>query len=381
MKAGVSRTVRTFENTLSQADVDRLAQDPSTDARAEVAEKLAQNFRDAPLSPQERELAHDIIRRFARDAEVKVRSCLAEQLKSCSMLPHDVALAFAHDVEKVALPVIEFSSVLTDSDLIAIARSQIASKQVAVARRATVSPTVSQALVNHGSEDALASLVQNPGAMLTDAHVGQITVRMMSKNGGNGANGGERGSLPPALVERLIGQVAYNFRQELANRSHVPPAEVNKLILRVREHLLLDLIVRHTEDATLGDLVPRLHDQGRLTPSLLLLALCQGLVHFFESAIAVLARLPLPATQKLLADNGPLGLVALYRKTTLPDRLYPAFCVLLDTVREADEQRSARPQRAMTPRILGRLRKVYPSVPAKSLDDFVYQVVTLRANP
>ena len=55
-----------------------------------------------------------------KDAEVRVREALAQNLKENPDLPHDVALSLAQDVDQVALPILQFSDVLTDDDLIEI---------------------------------------------------------------------------------------------------------------------------------------------------------------------------------------------------------------------------------------------------------------------
>jgi len=99
--------------TLSQADVARLLADPSQEARADTAAKLAQQVDAEGLTDTERQLAIDIVRVMAQDAAVRVREALSRNLKHSKYLPHDVAEALARDVEQVALPILEFSSTKT----------------------------------------------------------------------------------------------------------------------------------------------------------------------------------------------------------------------------------------------------------------------------
>src|SRR3954471_24914785 len=107
---------------LTEADVPRLMASPSGDVRAETAEKLAVAFDVRRLSDKERELAEAIFRVMMKDVEVMVREALARNLKENPDLPKDVALSLAKDVESVALPMLQFSTVLSDSDLIEIVR-------------------------------------------------------------------------------------------------------------------------------------------------------------------------------------------------------------------------------------------------------------------
>src|SRR5512138_985034 len=122
--------------SLSQHDVARLMADPSPEVRAETTSKIAAQYdRKYPrMTEAERRLAEEIFRKLAADAEVLVREALAANLKTTADLPHDLALALAGDVDSVSLPVLKYSEVLTDEDLIAIVRGENASaKQVAIA--------------------------------------------------------------------------------------------------------------------------------------------------------------------------------------------------------------------------------------------------------
>ena len=73
-----------------------------------------------------------------------------------------------NDVDSVALPVIQFSEVLNDKDLMQIAKTQSTEKQNAVAQRPIVSGQISNALVDTGKEEVVAILVGNDVAAISD---------------------------------------------------------------------------------------------------------------------------------------------------------------------------------------------------------------------
>ena len=76
---------------------------------------------------------------------------------------------------RVSLPVLKYSEVLTDDDLIEIVRGEnAAAKQVAIAQRVTVSTAVADALIDTGNETAVARLVANEGAELTEEALGRV---------------------------------------------------------------------------------------------------------------------------------------------------------------------------------------------------------------
>ena len=117
-------------------------------ARIEAATAVAKEFASGTMAHREREIATRILGLLARDIEVRVRQAVAQHVKSCPYLPEDMAQTLANDVETVALPVIQYASVLSEADLMAISGSGSVNKQIAVAERQTVSENVSDALVD-----------------------------------------------------------------------------------------------------------------------------------------------------------------------------------------------------------------------------------------
>src|SRR6266851_5188826 len=189
--------------TLSKADVARLLSDPSLEARAEVAAKVAREVDGTALTAEERKIAEDIVRALSRDAAIRVRQALSEELKQSKHLPHDVALALGRDVEAVSLPVLSHSLVLTDADLIALVRSSGAAKQVAIAARRQVSTGVAEAIVEADEPVALATLVGNDGAELTEP----LLQRVLDRHGSDEtvqAPMAQRAHLPLTVLERLV---------------------------------------------------------------------------------------------------------------------------------------------------------------------------------
>src|SRR5215470_12038265 len=93
---------------LKPEDVSRLLRDPSDANRARIARKIGRGIASDILSSNERALAEEVVRLFARDAVVQVRIALAESVRSTPALPRDVALQLADDVDQVSLPILQF---------------------------------------------------------------------------------------------------------------------------------------------------------------------------------------------------------------------------------------------------------------------------------
>lgn len=325
---------------LSANDVSRLLTDPSVDTRAATAAKVAVTFDEPSLSAAERSEAENVIRLFARDAAVVVRQALAEQVKESKRLPHDVALTLARDVEQVAMPVLQFSDVLNDGDLIEIVRDRSPEKQTAIARRKTVSEIVSQALVSDGHEEAVVVLAANEGADLREGDLNKL-IDKHGKSERIQASLARRQRMPATVVERLFTLVSDNLRGQLLSRRELPASLVNDLVKTAREKATVGTLSFRSE-SEVERLVKHLHANGRLTPSIIIRAMCMGDLAFFESAIAVLAKVPVANTRMLIHDGGVLGLKAIYGAAEMPPQYFSAVRAAIDVA--AETQYDGKPQ-------------------------------------
>lgn len=344
-----------MSDEISQQDVARLMADPSAENRALTADKLSAQFSLGNLSGPESQLAEDIFKIMVKDAEVRVREALSQNLRAAPNLPNDIAVSLARDVsDSVALPVIKFSDVLSDDDLIDIVKSQPAARQKAVAERPSVSESVSEAIVDHAEEDAVVSLVSNNGAQISDSTL----VKIVDKHGDSEALHQplvERAKLPVKVAEKLITKISDELKAYLVTHHDLPEELASDLIMQSRERATVGLVSSGASDAELYDLIRQLRINGRLTPSIILRALCLGDVAFFENAIAMLAEVPLANTRILIHDEGDLGFRSLYAKAGLPQPLFVAFRGALDMNIGAEQERTDDDPELMMRRMLERI--------------------------
>lgn len=320
---------------LSQKDVAKLMADSSGEVRAETSAKIAAQFEAGELSDNERQIVEDIFRTLVKDVEIRVREALAAHLKSSPDLPHDVALALAKDVDSVSLPMLKFSDILTDEDLVDIVRGDNSAKQVAIAQRNSVSATVADALIDTGNEKVVARLVANEGADLTEKALGRVmTEYENSESVGDSLS--RRPNLPAAVSEQLVEALSERLQDYLLAKHDLPADVAINLIIQTRERATVDLMEYGSTDVELENLIEQLFRKLRLTPSLLLRVLCMGDMNFFERSIARLSDVPLANARILIHDHGPLGFESLYLKANLPKRLFPAFRAGVDLADETD---------------------------------------------
>jgi uncharacterized protein (DUF2336 family) len=132
----------TTRSALTESDIRTLVKGATAEERAAAAHKLCRSIDDANLSDEDREAAAEILRVMASDASELVRRALVVTLKASPLVPRDVALKLARDVEDISLPMLSFSPVFLDTDLADIVRLGGPVRQVAIARRPMLSPTV-----------------------------------------------------------------------------------------------------------------------------------------------------------------------------------------------------------------------------------------------
>jgi len=355
-----------MSKALSLADVKRLLADPSAETRAELAAKVAEQFKRT-LTPQERRIAEEIVRAMTRDAVMRVREALAEHLKDSPHLTRDAALTLARDVDKVAVLVLQHSPVLSDEDLIALMSSASSAKLRAIARRASVSEPVSAAMVATDDRAAIAALIDNAGAEIAEPTLHAVVTR----HGGNveiDAAMARRPSLPLPILERLVAEASDQLRQILIQRHDLPDRIAGDLVFQIRERATVELLTPLSQEMETGELVAHLKSVGRLTPSIMLRALCVGDLSFVEAAFATLGRVPLHNARALMHDAGPLGLKSLYDHVGLPKSMFRAFRVALEVARQTPHDGGELDRERRQRRIIERILTQFEDVGTENLD-------------
>ena len=306
--------------SLTAADVARLLTDPSADARQDLAHKLGEHLTEPTIAPSELALAQDIVRLLAKDIESAVRVALSSSLRRSPHLPHDVALRLAQDIDAVSLPILTDSLVLTDDDLIGIVRAGSPYKQLAIAARPSLSEAVSGAVVAHAGPGAVMTLLDN-----ASARIGADAMEQALDRFGDNETIKERmvmrDSLPPTVAERLVALVSARLQAHLVRHHELPAGLAADLVLNGRESVVMRLS-SGSDEPDLARMVEQMKHSGRLTPSLVLRAICTGDLGFFEAAMAALADVPLANARTLIHDPGGNGLAPLYRKAGLPPVMF-----------------------------------------------------------
>jgi uncharacterized protein (DUF2336 family) len=358
-------------------DVEALLADPAPARRAKVVQQLAVEISTERLSGPEWTLALDIMRTMAADAETIVRQAVATSLRNSKHLPHDVAVALANDDIVVAQPILESSPVLTDDDLMSVLAEGNGTKQVAVAKRPEVSAALAAAVIDTGNAAAVTTLVGNEGANLNE-DLFQRTIDRYSRFETVKAAMVHRNELPVTISERLVALVSDRLKVVLASRHALPADLAADILLDARERATVGLLTKGSSEDTQA-LVSQLHARGRLSPSLVLRALCLGDIRFFEDAMAEIAGISGEKAAMLIHDGGPLGLKAIYKKCGFADSMYPAFRVAVDMVHETEGEGGPADRERFASRVIERILTKYQEIEASDLDYLLSKLNKLKA--
>jgi uncharacterized protein (DUF2336 family) len=343
----------TTRAALSDADIRVLVKGTSEEERAAVAHRLCRHIGQIDLTEDEREKANEILRVMAADAAELVRRALAIALRSSSMLPRDVALRLARDLDSIALPILSFSPVFTDQDLSEIIRIGGPIRQVAIAGRPFISERVTTTLVEHGVEKAVETACANDNACFAERTL-QTVIERFAKSEAVLAAVAYRQALPLSVTERLITMVSDQVREHLVNHQALSPETALQIALGTRERASVDLVDQAGRAPDIKGFVQHLNQAGRLSPSLLLRGLVNGHMIFFEWGVAELASVPHHRTWLMIHDAGPLGLKAIYERAGLPTRLFGAFRAGVDTFHAMEQDASSRDVNRFQERMLER---------------------------
>jgi len=366
-----------FRARLTEIDIRRLVKATDDDDRAAAAHKLCRSMDHAELTDDDRAAAQKILRMIAEDAAELVRRAMAVTLKSSDLIPHDVARRLAADVDSVALPLIGFSPVFSDDDLIEIVRAGSAVRQTAVAARPRVSRDVAEVITDVGCQDAVRTVAANDNADLSERALDRAVDRFGTAPEVVNAIA-YRQVLPLEITERLVALASDAVREHLITRHAMAPEAAIRLARYARERATVDLVDQAASSADLPTFVATLNSRKVLTASLLLRALARGQMTLFEHGLAELAQTPHQRAWLMIHDAGPLGLKAIYDRAGLPPRLFQAFRAGVDTWRTLQAEGADTSGDEFRHRMLERFLTQRPNAPR---EDLAYLMERLDQEP
>jgi uncharacterized protein (DUF2336 family) len=360
-------TIATMRSSLTQEDIHRLVRGDSPEERASATAKICQRIDRIELSEEDRESAQQILTMLASDTAILVRQALAVTLRNSPKLPREIALKLAKDVDLVAVPILKNSPMLTEEDLVELVLAGSESKQVAIAERATLSAGLTEVIALYGSKAAVQAAASNDGAAFSDDAYAGVLKRFEQDNGVKGALI-SRSILPLHVTEKLVSLVTGELFDRLVNKHELPPQLAIEIASGTRERATLDLVEQAGLSSDPPRFVQQLHLNGRLTPSLIMRALCLGHMNFVEYALAELAGVPHSKAWLMVHDAGTLGMKTVFERAGLPSGMFTAFRLAVDIFHKTDMDGGPGDKERFRQRMIERVLTQFQAIPRADLE-------------
>jgi uncharacterized protein (DUF2336 family) len=301
-------------------------QSAETDARAQGASALARAYLHSDLPASVRTEA--VLAMLLDDSSVCVRRALAEALCRARDAPRGVVLALAADEPEAAAPVLQYSPVLTDADLVDCVASGDVVVQTALARRPNLPPRAKAALAETGHFDAVRALIANVESDLS----AELLHRIFARFGDDASLRDallERPALPAALRARIVVAAAKDLAVEASQ--WMAPLRAERVAREARDQAICTIASSCPDER--AELTRALRAAGALTPALLLRSLLGGQRTLFAQALAELSGLPTPRVVAFILEPQGEGFAALARRAGLKGGVLIAFRAALGAIK------------------------------------------------
>ncbi len=268
------------------------------------------------LSPAENAHVHaltvETLERLARDQVVRVRAILAEEIKELDCVPRMIVLTLARDLsELVAAPILEYSPLLSDADLMEIIATARAEEVLcAIARRKPLTVDVSQAIVGSLDIPAIAALLANPDAAIREKTLDDIAAQ---------AERIQDWQMPLVLrsdlsrraIRRIASFVGSSLIEQLSARYGLDDEIGQQLNKALRIRLQEDRKPEDGQADAANRDVAAARAAGRLDDAFVEAAANAGQRETVTLALATLARVPEATARKIVASRSAKPVTAL----------------------------------------------------------------------
>jgi uncharacterized protein (DUF2336 family) len=330
--------------------------------RAEATRALARAWLVSDLSADDRAAAEGALLMLLDDASPLVRRAMAEVFAADAAAPPAVVRALALDQDSVALPVLERSPLLLETDLVDLVATGSIAAQCAIARRLDLTAPVAAAIAEVGQPEATLALVENvlaelPAFSLTriiarHGHLAVLRETLLARD-----------DLPTACRLALVTRLSQTLTSFVAERDWLGADRARRVAEEALSRVVLRLAATACED-DLDILIDHLRDSGQLTAGLMLRALLSGNLDLVGEALAQLSGLPPARVDRLIEAGGGAGLAAMLSRAGLPASTIPAFRVAFEEGRETGFAAPAGGQARLNRRLVERVLALCERDPA-----------------
>ena len=308
-----------------------LAQEPSSSRRRELLRRVTDLFLgEADDRSSSEAVAFDGVFCTLADAvEVDVRADLAARFAHVPHAPAALAAKLARDCIEVALPILSNANLLSEDDLLDVARTRGQAHLRVVSARPRLPEAVSDVIVERGDDETLTVLIRNEGAALS-RRASEVVVERASVNPALQAATVGRTSLPLDLLNDMYLLVEERLRERIrARNAAADPAALDAALKLARARLIARGASADPEESAEAEAeVASLARRGRLTPPTLLGFLRSGQKSRFVAGLARLADVGSDTVRLVVERNDFDALAVVCKAADIDKTMFLTFAVI-----------------------------------------------------
>ncbi len=310
-----------------------LENETSSEGRREILRRVTDAMERK--SPQGADMAQfdQILSSVAAEYSTHIRADLSRVIAGQDGLFTCSAQMFAMDEAiEVAAPVLTHSKALSEETLLKVIQSRGQDHMLAVTGRADLGHRVSHALVEHGDDKVLSSLLANDKAQIAP-HTFDAVAKRAELNTDLQAPMIKRSDVPLDMLNDMYLKVEGKLRKEILEKfSHVPAEDVENAFRRSRGRLAAQLGGAPADLTAAKVRVASLSKQGVLIPPALINILREGPGSrtTFMLAFATLVDVEFDLVQRTVEKHDIDTLALLCRGADFPKGLFVALAIALD---------------------------------------------------
>lgn len=306
-----------------------IAKEGTSEKRRELLHEVTDFFFDAGEKTEiESTMFGELMAKVAFELDTEVRRELAIRFEGGNA-PRALAIRMANDEIDIAAPIIRNTESLTDDDLVGIVSTKGTAYQMAVSKRAIVSEIVSDALVNHGNDYVVKSLLENQGARIGDETYDKVLVRAENNHELQGPLS-KRESIPADVLQQLYTIVSGPMKNEILKRfENYSESDISAAMERAKNRVA---VINHALPADFEEkkiIVAKMKVAGTIKPQNLPNLWREGDKTMFYLVFAEICKLDYHAAAKAFEKKDIDGIALLCRANGFDRPLFVTLAVFV----------------------------------------------------
>lgn len=298
-----------------------LADDPEELVRVELARRISRLVPGADENMQgdllERVIA--LVEKLAADKLPRVRAIVAEEIKATDNVPARIIKKLANDIEiSVAAPVLEYSPLLSDADLMElIAGSAVDGAAEAIARRENMGDEIVEKVAQSLDIPAVTALLANPNVQIREDTLDLLITTAIDVEALHEPLV-MRPNLSIRAIKRIASFVARSLLEDLLAREGLDEETQKELRDRVMERVEGE-DGSEKLDATLAS-VRKAYEAGKLDNALVTTLADTGQKECVSMALSLLVEVPVKKITEIMDAKSPEAITSVCWKAELSMR-------------------------------------------------------------